>query len=217
MTNEFTTAQLVQARQLLELALGSYRDIRREYERAIKAALAEFFYVPGTTITRPRKEMTKAMATAFVDAYEQGFLDGGGVMPMSQEASSWLGAKQEAEMGWIRLLFETLKTIHIEGDQQTMQDTIFHRSTGYLATLDGVYNEGRLRGLGRGNKMLTFGGLDGMESCADCRRLKGKRHRARWWIEHGLIPGEPGNPNFECHGYRCQHFLFDDQGNIATI
>lgn len=57
------------------------------------------------------------------------------------------------------------------------------------------------------NEMAEFAGEDGDESCATCIRLKGTRHRRRWWEEHGLVPGQPGNTNFECGGYRCQHVL----------
>lgn len=56
------------------------------------------------------------------------------------------------------------------------------------------------------NVMQIFDGPDGGESCGTCRSLKGKKHRARWWIEHGLVPG-PGNDHFECGGWKCQHTL----------
>lgn len=57
------------------------------------------------------------------------------------------------------------------------------------------------------NEMVEFGGEDGDEICPTCERLKGQRHRRKWFEEHGLVPGQPGNENFECGGYRCQHKL----------
>lgn len=57
------------------------------------------------------------------------------------------------------------------------------------------------------NEMVEFGGEDGDESCATCQSLKGQRHRRKWWEQNGLVPGQPGNENFECGGYKCQHKL----------
>lgn len=57
------------------------------------------------------------------------------------------------------------------------------------------------------NEMVEFGGEDGEESCTTCQKYKGVRHRRKWWEEKGLVPGQPGNTNFECRGYRCKHEL----------
>ena len=56
------------------------------------------------------------------------------------------------------------------------------------------------------NGMYIFTGDDGEESCADCRRLKGVKHRMKWWIEKELRPGVD-HDNFECGGWRCKHYL----------
>jgi len=88
------------------------------------------------------------------------------------------------------------------------------RSEGYARALDGVYSEGKIRGAK--NIMLTFGGPDGNESCKTCQKLKGKRHRASWWKNHGLTIYR-GNDNYECGCWQCEHFLFDDKGNVYTL
>jgi len=46
-------------------------------------------------------------------------------------------------------------------------------------------------------------------------RLKGKRHRRSWFIEHGLVPGQPGNQNFECQGFNCRHVLVPVKKRVA--
>jgi len=84
------------------------------------------------------------------------------------------------------------------------------RADGYTDTLGAVYGEGKLRG--DKNKMYTFVGDDGEESCATCQRLKGKRMKAKKIIADGMIP-RPGNEHFDCKGYKCQHYWEDDDGN----
>ncbi len=56
------------------------------------------------------------------------------------------------------------------------------------------------------NGMYSFEGDDGDESCDTCKRLKGVKHRMNWWVEHELRPGID-HDNFDCGGWRCQHYL----------
>lgn len=56
------------------------------------------------------------------------------------------------------------------------------------------------------NGMYSFEGDDGKESCYDCQRLKGQKHRMSWWVSKELRPGID-HDNFECGGWRCQHYL----------
>jgi hypothetical protein len=56
------------------------------------------------------------------------------------------------------------------------------------------------------NGMYSFEGDDGNESCATCQRLKGQKHRMKWWIEKELRP-VVDHDSFECGGWRCQHYL----------
>lgn len=56
------------------------------------------------------------------------------------------------------------------------------------------------------NGMYSFEGDDGKESCVDCQRLKGQKHRMSWWVSKELRPGID-HDNFECGGWRCQHYL----------
>lgn len=56
------------------------------------------------------------------------------------------------------------------------------------------------------NGMYEFMGDDGKESCPDCARLKGTRHRMKWWVDKELRPGVDTD-NFECGGWNCAHYL----------
>jgi len=56
------------------------------------------------------------------------------------------------------------------------------------------------------NLMLEFGGEDGEESCRDCQRLKGQRHRVKAWKSRNLMIPMIGQAT-ECEGWNCQHRL----------
>lgn len=54
------------------------------------------------------------------------------------------------------------------------------------------------------NQMVEFTGDDGEESCKDCRRLKGQRHRLKDVRRRHFIPGEH-RESFECGNWNCSH------------
>lgn len=62
-----------------------------------------------------------------------------------------------------------------------------------------------------GNQLMEFTGDDGAESCPDCQRMKGQRHRLKDWIRKQLQPGIDGH-NFECGGWQCKHLLVPVSG-----
>jgi hypothetical protein len=147
----------------------------------------------------------RATSTAFIEAFDLGYRESSGGEPEQQDAE-WLAARQAEEFGYIDQLFLQMRELRKEEDFDYFS-WAGARADGYKNSLKIVYNEGKMRGAR--NKMLTFVGDDGMESCKDCQKYKGKRHRASWWISHNAIPP---NRDFECHGYRCEHYLVDDNG-----
>jgi len=190
-------------------AAPGYEGIRNTYWAEIYDAVWE--YLTGSqAVTSFRNRMSRAMSDAFVSGAELGYEDGGGTLPMDEDTLAWLAGEQTAELGHISDLFDRLRE---EWDGIDPITEAFARADGYADHLDAIYSEAKLRGAG--NKMLTFDGNDGKESCPECKKLKGERHRASWWVSHGLIPG-PGNSNFTCNGYNCEHRLFDDDGNEWT-
>lgn len=78
------------------------------------------------------------------------------------------------------------------------------RAQMWMGTIDEFYYAG-IESADK-NGMYSFEGDDGDESCATCQRLKGVKHRMKWWVEHKLRPGID-HDSFECHAYRCQHYL----------
>ena len=200
-------------------AIGDYSGVRAVYILEITNAMVE--YMRGYVgMVASRNIMGKAMVEAFSDAFETGFMEtaGGDTYEPEREDTDYLAAKMDAELGYIKSLFFSLKEI-VSGasieEPVTDADIVAEadsRSAMYAKTLDGVYGQGKLRG--KKNIMLTMDGPDGKENCETCRKLKaGKSHRAKWWVSHELIPG-PGNEKYECNGYNCQHQLFDKDGNV---
>lgn len=213
-----TVFDLMVAQQVYALSLGDYAPIREAYRLAIWGAVNEYLTTQNVRVTRFKNGLKREMLAGFTDAFNQGYGDGGGdIAEMLPEDGQWLTAKMNAEIGYIDSLFVALKELKAEAkeDPTATAGEADRRATGYTNTLDGVYAEGKLRGAG--NKMLTFGGQDGNESCATCQRLKGARHGARWWVRHHLIPGQPGNDNYKCGGYQCEHFLYDDNGSLFVF
>jgi HK97 family phage portal protein len=61
------------------------------------------------------------------------------------------------------------------------------------------------------NQMVEFVGDDGEESCTDCQRLKGQRHRLKDWTRKNMVPQQDGE-SYECGGWQCQHYLAAIEG-----
>lgn len=203
---------VVQFVQALKAA-GDITAISAQYHDAITQAITEYF-----TDVRRRQDANgdfrRATTNAFGDGFETGWIDGGGEMPIDDtDALDWLNARQEQEYGFVNVLFAQMKDLKDEKDFDYFSFAT-ERADGYTATLQSVYNEGKLRAAK--NKMLTFDGEDGQKSCATCQKYKGQRHRASFWVAHNLIP-YPGNSTFECLSYRCMHGLKDDSGEWFSI
>jgi hypothetical protein len=199
-------------------AVGDYAGTRANYVSTITTAMVE--YMRGYQgMVASRNVFKKAMVEAFSDGFETGFMEtsGGDTYEPEREDTDYLAVRMEQELAYIDSLFFSLKEImsgaSIE-EPVTDADIVSEadsRATMYARSLDGVYGQGKLRG--KKNNMLTLDGPDGQESCKTCQQYKGKAHRAKWWTSHDLIPG-PGNENYECNGYNCQHQLFDKDGNV---
>jgi hypothetical protein len=109
-------------------------------------------------------------------------------------------------------LMQAAASAQTEDERQAIRERIII----WAAALGALYEIGRMSA--QKNMMLTLDGRDGKKSCKDCQRLKGKWHRAKWWIENRLVPS-PGNPNYECGNWpgHCFHYLRDRAGNRYRI
>lgn len=204
---------------IAELSVGEYAPLRSAYKTEVGGALLEYLLTEKVAITKYKNAYKRAIADYFDAAFNQGYADGGGdPSDIDPDAQAWLAAKINSEIGFVDLLFQQAK--QLKSDPETTvadyQAEAERRAEGYAKTLDGVYNEAKLRG--SRDVLAEFGGEDGAESCPECQKYQGQRHKLSWWIKRGLIPGQPGNGNYSCHGYSCQHFLFNAKtGELLTI
>jgi hypothetical protein len=153
------------------------------------------------------------MITAFGDAYDLGWVDGGQDLPVDEEALSWLEARLNQEAGYIDMLFQEAKELRKDKEFDFFAWTTA-RADGYTNTLKEIYNNARVRAMQ--DVMVTFAGDDGAESCDTCQKLKGKRRKLSWFIANNYVP--PFGSGLDCHkGGRCQHGLMDDKNNWVTI
>lgn len=197
----------------LKAGEGDLSAINAAYHNAINAALTD--YANGGSIVAARNAFKRAMIEAFGDAWDLGM--GGGIADGA--ALEWFNARVQQELAFIDALFVQLRELRRDPDFD-IAAWILERVDGYVRTVRDIYNQAKVWSLG--NKMLTFDGKDGrpdnicQRNHGTCVRLKGKRHRARWWVSHGLVPYR-GNSQYTCGAWECQHYLRDDDGNRITV
>lgn len=199
-------------------AAGDYQSIRDRLYNAIVDTVSVYLSGHGN-VTGPKQAFTTALAQAYTEGADAAYVDGGGELPLDPDTASMVRGLLDAQFGFADALFETLKALRKEGDFDAQAEAE-KRAEGYCQSLDGMYGQVRL--MAAGNKMLTFDGTDGDANhiCQSiggtCVRLKGQRHRASWWLAHDLVP-YPGNKNYDCGAWRCQHYLIDDEGVKYTL
>jgi hypothetical protein len=204
-------APLVNAQMLAALkASGDYTSIRAEMSGEIHDAVYDYLTGSGN-VTAYRSAMALAVSAAYIAAADVAYVEGGGELPLDSDTAAWARGQLDAQLGFIDQLFESLRDLRKEGDVNATAEALA-RANGYASSLDQLYSEAATRGAK--NKMLTFVGSDGKESCKDCKRMKGQRHRASWWIEHDMVPGSSA---YECGGWQCEHYLETDDGERFTI
>jgi hypothetical protein len=204
------------AEQLIELSESDYFGIRQEYYAALQKAVADYMAAGDKAqVTTYQNEFRQKVAEIIPAAFEIGYKDGGGELPLEEDDETWINSRQNLEIANAMQTWQRLKELKKSEDIPEIENASFDTANNYALTLDGIYNEGKVRGAG--NAMLTMDGTDGKKTCGTCQKLKGVRHRAKWWVSHGLIPGQLGNTNYDCGGWRCQHYLKDDQERLVTL
>ena len=196
---------------LIRLSKPDYSKIRRDYKAAIYG-LIWLFLTGSETPEETRKKMEGVLLAAFLLAYDLGLEDGGDAIA----DRTWIKERIAKELVFISALVTELYMLRQSKvfDAMAVADT---RSTGYVASLDGVYNQGKVTGYG--DELLTFDGIDGRPPewpCPECLYWKGRTRPASFWITHDLVP-YPGNQNYTCKTFKCQHGLFDANGKQFTV
>jgi len=195
---------------------SGYNGVRESYRIQIAGLIIEYLFADRSNRTFYSGQMKLLVTEFFQTGFEVGYLDAGSkISDITSEDRSWLTARINAELGYIDMLFLALKDVRDNIDPEEYPDIVDQKAELWTQTLDGVYNEGKIRA-GK-DVSLSFVGNDGAESCKTCMKWKGKRHRKSFWLKRGLIPGQPGNHNFECGGWNCEHYLITDDGKRYTF
>jgi len=137
---------LAEARRVLELTLGQYSDIRGRYWAAVYDAV--YNYLTGSAaITSYRNTHKKEMLVAFTDAADTGWADAfpidKEVPPMEAEQVNLLTAEQNAEAGYIDLLWQRLSALKKEDDFDAIHEA-YKTADGYAKKLDSIYSKFKL-------------------------------------------------------------------------
>jgi len=201
----------IKARQLGVIkAGGDLPSITKNYHDRITVAMIAYF--EGGSIVSSRNAFKQATIDAFGAAFDLGWTDGGQELPVDDNALDWFNARVNTEFGFIEMLFQEAKELRRDKDFDYFS-WLTARADGYSRTLREIYNVGKLRAMD--DRMVTFEGDDGAESCDTCQKLKGKRHRLSWFVSRNYVP--PFGTGLDCHrGGHCQHCLVDDKGNQVT-
>jgi hypothetical protein len=185
-------------------ASGDYTSIRAEMSGEIHDAVYD--YLTGTgNVTAYRSAMALAVSAAYIAAADVAYVEGGSDLPLDSETAAWARAELDSQLSFIDQLFETLKELRKEDGVNPAAEAL-GRANGYASSLDSFYAGALMRG--SDNITLEFGGSDGKESCPDCKRMQGKRHKISYILAHNLIPA-PGNDKYQCQGYNCEHYWFN--------
>ena len=189
---------------------AGYSGIRTVMSGEIFGAVFGYLETGGA-VASFRERMALAVSRAYIETADVAYQEAGAELPLDADTAAWARGQLDAQLGFVDELFEDLKETRKQGgfDAGAIAKA---RADGYASGLDQFWSEAKTRGAE--NKMLTFVGDDGKESCKDCKRMKGQRHRASWWTKHDMVPG---SSSYECGGWNCEHYLEDDQGNRFTI
>ena len=191
-----------------------YKPLRKRYNIYLFGAMNGYLTM-GDNIRAATNEARQIIVEHFYEAFSRGYTEVGGdegELIGDSDDLAWINARTEEELGYVKQLFVTLKELKADPEQtrETLIAYAHQRADAYTDTLDAVYGEGKMRG--SKNIMLTMVGEDGDESCTDCQERKGKRYSVRKWLKIGYPPSR----EFECRGYRCQHYLVTDDGKRFT-
>lgn len=202
----------VRARQLGVIKAGDdLPSISAEYHNKITVALVSYF--EGGSIVSSRNSFKRAMVDAFGAAFDVGWLDGGGELPVDENALDWFNARVSTEFGHIEELFLQARELRRE-DNFDYFTWITSRADGYTRSVLAIYNSGNM--LAQKNKILIWRLGNTEKHCGTCANLDGQAHRASWYLARNYIPRQPGAAML-CGGYYCDCKLEDKEGNVITL
>ena len=199
----------VQAREAIKAAdIGA---INAFYHDAISEVLISYF--DGGSLAASRNAFKRAATEAFGEAFEAGWVEGGGELPFDGEALTWFNERLAQEMVFIEGLFQEAKELKKDPEFDYFAWATSHADS-YTRTLASIYNHAALI---VGNNRVVEWRLGATEKhCRDCAKLDGQRHKISWFMDRNYIPHTPGSST-ECQGYNCDCKLIDRNGDEITL
>lgn len=164
----------------------------------------------------------RGMITSEADGvYIQGMIEGGYADEaeaddaLEDEDYATIAGWQAEQRGYVAEFAKAVAAVRRlpKDEQPDAQEVIFGRIAKWGNSLRNLGDLGRARA--RGDIFLTFDGDDGKESCPECQKYKGQRHKKSWWAKRNLLERN-GNPEYDCGRWdACNHHFYDDNGDIV--
>ena len=198
---------------ITDLSVWAYLGLRNEYWSNTIHTL-ENFLLGNVDLLNAKKTFKRSMKWAFDHAAQEAWIDGGGTLPMSQEAKDYLVEQKLEQRQYIDEMFKKI-AVHKSSDISVVFKLAMEKADLWARSVDILYNNIKI--INAGNIMLLFTGEDGdppESPCPECEKYKGKWHTAKWWRSRNAVPP---NRNFTCGGWNCRHFLIDSEGRIFTL
>lgn len=188
-----------------------YDDVESDLRDRLKDAFISYLSSAGS-VTSYRNAARRALVEDIYSAFYAGFAEAAGDgSETTDEDEKAISTILNQQLDHMLNAFASLKEQRKDPDS-LKESEVDDRVDDWAHMLFGVYGEGKLRG--DRNKMLTFDGDDGTESCDECQEYKGQRHSAAWWLTRDLVRRN-GNEHFGCGRWKpCQHNLYDDDGKL---
>lgn len=214
------------ARQALAVAIGIAADFLSEREVKTIDSIVRGYTNRLTTLVKDtmksgdavtmRRGLKALLKNVARDVYRDGLREGG--IEPKDESPEDRAATDEAIDDWLASQFEYIAQFAADAaavrKDKTQRDAILGRIDAWVSSLRNFGEAGKLAALG--NIPLTLDGEDGDESCDQCQKYKGVRHRRNWWAERDLLRRN-GNDNYECGRWdNCHHYFRDDKGNVIV-
>lgn len=190
---------------------GDLASINKAYNDRIVKALIDYF--EGGGVAPSRNEFKRAMIQAFGDAFDLGYTNGGGELPIDDDSFAWLEARLNQEAGYIDMLFEQAKALRKEEEFDYFSWVTMHTSN-YVGTLSAIYNAGSMSAKRNQSGTWELGNTE--KHCKTCLSLAGKTHRMSWYLARNYIPRQPGS-NLECGGWNCDCKIRGKDGTEITV
>ncbi len=193
-------------------AVKTIGQIVKRYEDALQRIVYDTFKSgDAIDMRRAHKALLREVAP---EVYTEGMREGGIKEPDAEDQQVTDEATSDWLAGQLEFVNQFARDAAAAKRDPDLRPAVLARVPLWVDSMRNFGEAGKLYALG--NIPLTFNGDDGEESCDDCQRYKGQRHRRNWWADRGLLERN-GNLNYECQRWdNCHHSFYDDKGKVVV-